>query len=398
MSGSIGGHYNIQRMSKSLGNKNILLIFDEVENITPGVSPSDHWRTGLDFVYFWQTLRSSFQKLPQIFSYLIVGTNPLCVEMEKIAGFDNPIFGQIPLDYIPRFDVPQTREMVRRLGRIIGLHFDEIIYGLLTEDFGGHPYLIRHVCSVINSICPGDRPIRVDKAVYNKAKRIFLREYGHFFEMILNVLKDYFKDEYEMLLYLSRGDIDTFNEFATMSPIFTNHLIGYGIIEENLGSYSFRVETIESYLKDKQKYKKLSLTQEEMRNEISQRRNSLENKLRQLIRMQLLAQLGMANARKAVIQLMGEPRATKNSGLAYADLFDGNKSGIFFSDLTKIITKHWDCFKYIFGSDKEDIKLKLNIINKLRIDAHAKDIKKDEFQMFRMSMEQMEQEISSFMG
>ena len=389
---------HIQRMSKSLGNKNILLIFDEIENITPGVSPSEHWRTGLDFVYFWQTLRSSFQKLPKVFSYLLVGTNPLCVEMEKVNGFDNPIFGQIPLDYIPRFDVPQTREMVRRLGRIMGLHFEEILYGMLTEDFGGHPYLIRHICSVVNSMCPGERPIKVSKATYNNAKRIFSREYGHFFEMILNVLKDTFEDEYEMLLLLSRGDTKTFNEFATMSPLFTNHLIGYGIIEENTDSHSFRIDTIESYLKEKQKYKKLSLTQEEMRSEVSLRRNSLENKLRQLTRMQLLAQLGMADARDAVIKIMGEPRASKNSGLSYGDLFDGNKSGIFFNDLIKIINKHWECFKNILGSDKDNIKLKLNIINKLRIDAHAQDIKKDEFQMFRMSMEQMEETITNFMS
>ena len=105
----------ISRMSRDLGEKNILLIFDEVENITPNVSPSDHWREGRDFVFFWQTLRSLFQKLQGVFSYLIVGTNPLCVEMARVAGSDNPIYGQIPLEYIPRFDVPQTREMVRRL-------------------------------------------------------------------------------------------------------------------------------------------------------------------------------------------------------------------------------------------------------------------------------------------
>ena len=53
--------------------------------------------------------------------------------------------------------------MVRKLGRIMGLRFDEIIYGKLTEDFGGHPFLIRHVCSVINRISPAERPVIVDK-------------------------------------------------------------------------------------------------------------------------------------------------------------------------------------------------------------------------------------------
>jgi hypothetical protein len=45
----------------SLGKKPALLIFDEIENISPSSASSDHWRTGNDFVYFWQTLRSVFQ-------------------------------------------------------------------------------------------------------------------------------------------------------------------------------------------------------------------------------------------------------------------------------------------------------------------------------------------------
>lgn len=141
---------DIINIYKIFEEKSIMIVFDEIENITFNVSPSEHWANGLDFVFFWQTLRSLFQKQNRVFSYLIVGTNPMCVEAPIIQGKDNPIFNQIPFQYMPRFDVPQTREMVRKLGRIMGLKFEEIIYGRLTEDFGGHPYLIRHVCSIIN--------------------------------------------------------------------------------------------------------------------------------------------------------------------------------------------------------------------------------------------------------
>jgi len=138
----------ICKIHKQLGNKNILIIFDEVENITFDISPSEHWAKESDFINFWQTLRSLFQKLNNVFAFLIIGTNPLCIETPSIRGIDNPIFNLVPFEYIPKFDVPQTREMVRKIGRIMGLHFDELIYGKLTEDFGGHPFLIRHVCSV----------------------------------------------------------------------------------------------------------------------------------------------------------------------------------------------------------------------------------------------------------
>jgi len=389
---------HITRMSNDLGQKNILLIFDEVENITPNVSPSDHWREGRDFVFFWQTLRSLFQKLEKVFSYLIVGTNPLCVEIARVANADNPIYGQIPLEYIPRFDVPQTREMVRRLGRIMGLRFDEILYGKLTEDFGGHPYLIRHLCSVINNLSPIDRPVKVDKATYEKAKKIFMRDYGHFLDMILNVLKDFFNDEYEMLLLIARGDNKAFKELSAMSPLFTNHLLGYGILEENEGNFYFRIESILDNLKSKEKFKSTEISQKEMWAEVSERRNDLEQKLRKLCRMQLKSHLGEMDTRSSVLDLMGEPRNRKNAGLSYADLFDANKSGMRFLDLCKITRKHWDCFKHILGPDKDDVLTKMELINNLRVDAHAKEITQDEFQMFRLCIKKLEKLVSEFLS
>ncbi len=387
----------LKKIHKEVGKTNILLIFDEIENITPTVSPSEHWKNGLDFVYFWQTLRSLFQKLSEVFSYLIVGTNPLCVELERINGADNPIFGQIPLEYITGFDVPQTREMIRRLGRIMGLQFDEIIFGKLTEDFGGHPYLMRHVCSVINKICSSERPVKVDKSIYEKAKKSFLNDYSHFLDMILNVMKEYFNDEYEMLTYLAIGDVKTFNDFAALSQLYTNHLIGYGILTFNNGNYCFKIESIKEHLEHKNKYKKLHLTQEEMKAEISERRNSIEPKLRLICRQQLKGHLGEADARTKVLDLLGEPRKSKNGSLSYSKLFDGNISGILFSDLEKFINKYWDCFKNILGPDKQDLQRNLECINKLRVDAHAKNITIEEMQFFRLCADKLEAVIDEYL-
>ena len=280
----------------------------------------------------------------------------------------------------------------------MGLRFDEILYGKLTEDFGGHPYLIRHVCSVINSLSPGERPVKIDKTMYEKAKRIFMRDYGHFLDMILNVLKDFFNDEYEMLLLLARGDSKTFKELSAMTPLLTNHLLGYGILEENEANFSFRIESILDHLKTKERFKSTEMSQKEMRTEVSERRNDLEQKLRKLCRMQLKSHLGQMDARSSVLELMGEPRNRKNAGLSYIDLFDANKSGMLFSDLCKIIRKHWDCFKHILGPDKDDVLAKMELINNLRVDAHAKEIEQDEFQMFRLCIKKLEGLVSEFLS
>lgn len=387
---------HLTRMQKELGSQNVLLIFDEIENITPTVSPTKHWRDNKDFVYFWQTLRSLFQKLPNVFSYLIVGTNPLCVELSRVEGVDNPIYGQIPLEYIPRFDVPDVREMVRRLGRIMGLQFQEVLYGKMTEDFGGHPYLIRHLCSVINKSIKGKRPVKVNKTHYEDAKKLFMRDYSHHIDMILDVLKNYFNDEFEMLMMLAIGDNDTFNEFASMSNIYTNHLLGYGIIEDNDRDFSFRVEAIKDFLFGRYKYKRIAMDHEEMLSEISERRNNLEPQLRRLCRMQLLVLYGEATARDYVIGILGTDGKRRCGSLSYSECFDARKSLLYFSDLVKIINKYWDAFKNIFGPDRGSIIGKLEIINKYRADAHAKPITKSEFQMFRLSIEEIENSIESF--
>ncbi len=317
------------------------------------------------------------------------------MELPTIGSSDNPLFAQVPLEYIPGFDVPQTREMVRRLGRIMGLKFDEVIYGKLTEDCGGHPYLMRHICSVIHKISNTERPVRVDKTRYAEALKIFLRDYSQFLEMILSVLREYFNDEFEMLKMLSRGDLETFREFAELSPLYTNHLLGYGVLQEVEQRFDFRIEIIHRHLQAKEKYKKLNMTTEEKRAEISERRNDMEQKLRKLCRMQLLAQLGEASARDSVLSTLAS-RAMRCSGFSYIDLFDGNKTRILFSDIPKLISKHWDCFSNVLGRNKERVTGDLLIVNELRVDAHAKEITDEEMAVFRVSADRLEGSISAF--
>ena len=385
------------QIHNKLHKKNILLIFDEIENVTFNVSPTEHWAKQLDFVYFWQTLRSLFQKLNNVFSYLIVGTNPICIETSSIQGKDNPIFNQLPFQYIPSFDVPQTREMVRKIGRIMGLKFDEIIYGKLTEDFGGHPFLIRHVCSVINNISPPTRPTIVDKSAYEKAKDIFYRDYSGYIEMILDILMKFYNDEYAMLEYLARGDLPTFLELSQISPLYTNHLLGYGIIQKNDDSYTFGIEAVHDYLIRKQKYKKLAQTPNEMLQEISERRNTLEPQIRQIVRLQLLATYGKSQAQEKITDIMGK-RKTQCLHFSYDDLFDPKKCKLLFDDLRKIIIKNWSCFQNIFGPDIKDFEAKMKAINKYRIDAHAKQLNADEMTYFRVCITAIENQVKDFLG
>ncbi|EOS02100.1 hypothetical protein C799_01216 [Bacteroides thetaiotaomicron dnLKV9] len=388
---------DLLKIHSKISSKSVLLIFDEVEHMSYGVSPTSHWRNDNDFILFWQTLRSVYQKHTNLFSYLIVGTNPKCVETPFINGIDNPIFSQIPYEYIPPFDVPQTREMVRKLGRIMGLKYDETIYSKLTEDFGGHPFIIRLVCSAINKLSPTERPVRIDKALYEKGKDLFTSEYGSYIEMVISVLKEYYNDEYEMLKMLAIDDVKTFNDFANLSNEYTNHLLGYNIIDKNLDVYTFKIDAIKKHLVSQNKYKKLELTDKEKIQEISDRRNEIEPKLRAIIRTTLFSKFGEIETKNKVLDVFGSPRKGKYYTYTLKDIFNPNKSEIYFEDLRKIIAKEWSSFEHIFGRDKESFNVNMNCINKYRVDSHAKNISDEEMLYFRANISKIESYIEQYL-
>lgn len=380
----------LRKLLKEQRATSILVIFDELENISPGVSPSHHWGKGDDFIFFWQTLRAIFQKTDSPLTYLLCGTNPVGVEQQTIKGFDNPIYAQVPSDYIPRFEVNETREMIRTLGRIMGLSFEEHLYGIINEDFGGHPYLIRHVCSLIHKLASKERPVEVTTKTYEKAKKQFQLQNGHFFEMVLGVLKSYFSEEYDLLRLLACEEEEEFEETSNENPMLLSHLIGYQIISKGSDGCYFRISSLKDYISGKERYKKKFLNEEEKRNEISERRNRIEIKLRRLIKNSLTMIYGKSETRSKVEKIIG----CKN--IEYKNLFNPKVNKIYFSSLIKIIRKEWDLFENHFGSNKAKYIRYLETINELRDDAHAKATTDDEFNVFRISAKSIEDVLEDY--
>ncbi|GAB6264497.1 AAA-like domain-containing protein [Photobacterium sp. R1] len=376
----------------------IFLIFDEIENISRNTAPANHWCNGKDFALFWQTLRSIFQRNANLISYLIVGTNPTCIELPKIDNIDNPIFNHFNPVYIPGFQVRDTREMVRKLGKRMGLKFEESVYSSLTDDFGGHPFLMRHVCSLISKgVKELERPVNIGRYSYKDAKNDFMLNHSNYLEMIIGVLKEYYPDEYEMLSMLANDDVSTFQEFADLHPSYTAHLLGYGLIRKDRLGFDFNIDSIKDYILNQSRYKKIGLTTEEMWSEISHRRNSAEVKLRKLVKFLLKANMGSAEAKTVILKIFGEPRKSRLAGLAYDELFDAAKSEIYFLDLGKIISKQWDVFKNSFDKTKQDTFKQLEFINASRADAHAKEISEEQFAYFRVCMSNLENDINEMM-
>lgn len=383
--------------------RNILLIFDEIENVTFGTSASTGWRDGTDFLLFWQAIRSAYQKLldKKVFTFLIAGTNPRCIEEPTIAQTDNPIFSLFSPQYIIPFDFIQTKEMVDRLGGYMGLSFMPDVVAQLVNDFGGHPLLIRQMCSFIHKSIEPSRPVIIDKYLYQEKKELFYSSDSGFIRyarMIMEVLETWYKEEYSLLIYLAVGNIQEFEDYAREVPEYVAHLLHYGIIAKGRDNkYHFRIEALQRVLSNDNKYQKINLEEEEKQKEISARRNAIEPKLRTIVRRQLKAFLGEAVAKEKVVRAIYKKDAHKHDNFPYADYFDPNKHTIYLKTVFELIESNYECFKNIFDTDLEIFKAKASLLNYYRKpDAHAASMSDSDFNTFRGAMQWLEEKVEEY--
>ncbi len=286
--------------------------------------------------------------------------------------------------------------MVTSIGKYMGLQFDEEIFTYLTEDYGGHPFLIRQVCSYLYRNAPHQRPFTISKFRYKSQKIELSRNVGNYINLILGVLKNWYPFEYELLKCLAVGNTDTFNEYANVLHDTIEHLEGYGIITQEHGNYYFKIKALEDYLKSiSQLDVKQSLERAGKWQEVTLRRNDLEINLRKIVQFVLVTHFGAAKAKDIFLEVIEERRRNKLSLLNFSEVFSSPSTEIYFDDLRKITIKHWDKFSNLFGNDKERFNIYMQYINKYRIDAHAKEIDEDDFATLRTFFSWFERHISN---
>lgn len=382
---------DITRIYESRKRIPTLFIFDEIERITPGTASSEHWQQDRDFIYFWQNLRGFYQRFPGVYTYMLVGTNPSAVEKSTLTDHDNPLFASVPSQYMPNFTAPQVAEMVTQLGRYMGLIFDDAIAHRLTEDFGGHPFLIRQACSLIHKYATGSRPVKVDRPMYEKVKNDYVAESGEYLDMIVDVLRRSYPDEYEMLTFLATGQIKNFAEFHNDDPMLTRHLKGYGLIQSSDHGVVFNIESLRQHLERAHRFERTNLTDEQKHLELVERRNGIERKLRDVLGKALKILYGQ-KARDHVLAALPEGRREAMKGLPYDDLLSTDKSPLFLLELKSLVGREWEALKNVFAADKSRVEIMLDDINRYgRADSHAKGISDDDFTQVRLHMTRLEE-------
>ena len=389
---------DIKLLYKNLGSKRILLIFDEIEQISFGTSPSGHWSKESDALYFWQTLRAVSQTDNRLISFVITGVNPKCIEDSKINGQPNPIFNGLTPQYISLFDYSDIRDMISEIGSHLGLQFEEEIFAKLVDDYGGHPFLTRQVCSKINkSILARKevRPVIISKYSYEKQAAEYQAEMEAIFEQILGVLEDFYPQEYNLLKILALDGSQNFKKNLKFGDGSISHLLGYCLIKKVQDDYFIRIRTIAEYLKSKHKYEAQLNNNAQKRAQITIRRGNIEEKLRGIIQIQLTLKFGK-KAKERLIDILRSTTLdkTQESKLQRLDFKEAMQE-LYFSQLKIIMLKDWNSYQALF-SDRVKFEQFFDIINTFRADAHAKALAEDDeallnyaFRFFEKALEEV---------
>lgn len=361
--------------------KRILLIFDEIESITFDLSASENWANNVDYIYFWQTIRSIYQQNNNLFSFVISGVNPKPLETARILNkHDNPIYRFITPNYLGFFKVDTVEYMINYIGQYMGIKFEKEVATYLTDYFGGHPFLIRQFCSQLHKHLDDKnkpRPLVISKNFYTTNIKQLSTNLIDYIDLIIQVLVDRYPEEYELLEHLANGEETTFHEFAKNSREWIQHLVGYGLIIEDENRFFFRINMVKDLIKSKTSKRKMPTSLEAKWEFISRDRNSFESELRKIVKLLLKTTLGAKNAREQIINSMSKAnQKSKALMLSYDDIFEKE---LYFSDLKRTIESNWTIFEKIFKSDQQKFSIFMDLANKNRVDAHANEISEDEF-------------------
>ena len=100
-----------------------------------------------------------------------------------------------------------------------------------------------------------------------------------------------------------------------------------------------------------------------------------------------------------VLKKYDKNKKSKYSKLSYKELFNANKSEIYFKDLHDLIRNNWDIgFRNIFDDNLENFNSRMNILNSIgRSDAHKKNVSDYDMQIFRGAMTWLEEKVKEYL-
>ena len=199
-----------------------------------------------------------------------------------------------------------------------------------------------------------------------------------------------------MLSFLATGQRKQFDDFAAHDAHLTRHLTGYGLVYQSEHGCTFNIESLRQHLENKHRFDRENLTGDQKLAELSERRNALEQKLRNLLGKALRLAHG-PKTRDHIVAALPESRRDGLKDLSHSSLLSVDSSPLFFLDLVALVGREWEYIQHVFNSEKAVVLGMLNDINRFgRPDAHAKAISDEDFRQVRIHLSRLEKALSDW--
>jgi hypothetical protein len=383
---SASGHFkaDVLSLAQKLPGRRAMLLLDEIEHITFDISPAPHWKE--DFLPFWQTIRSVHQDTQGALGFVVAGVNPHIIEADRVGSYDNPLFSTTKPFYLGPFDLPTTRDMVRRISRYMGLKCQEGIYQRLFEEYGGHPFIVRQACSELAKRIP-NRPGEMSTGLFDQHRAAIALMLERNVRQILNVLAIWYPEEYEMVRMLAHEERVSFREFAEASAEFTQHVEGYGLVHDARSDPKLSIGLVRTHLarQPKKAAEASPADSEAVLAEISRRRNRIEMAMRDMLRQGLHFAEGK-KAMEAALRCLPSERRAVLAQYSYRDVW----RELYFSELASIAGGNFGSLQKRLACLKDDMMLWMDQINRCRADAHARKLSSDDLAFLRVCFRRLE--------
>jgi len=380
-------------------DKPLILIFDEVDYITPGSPTTSVWRT--EFNVYWRNLRSVYQEAARrgrTMSLLVGGVSTYWFTQESIDGIENAALSFIPEEYLSPMPEGATIAMLKRLGRVSGLQFDDSAAELIARATGNMPYWARKCASYIQRQVPvPERPCVITAARIDPLVEAFVGEEGSAIAEV--ALRNLFRVHPGLREATAKCHA---NEAASVSEQLRRILRRYGVLSPSdglSGAMIARAFAALSHESTSEVAPAVSVVDDssklgfgEWAEELAalgKRRNLLERRLREIVlnflRFDSLTGGKQVDLRNRVTAIVS---SKKNESLRHLTA-EESMNRLLWTDLAQLISREWPLFERLFG-DRERFQRACEVINE-RFDAHAKAADAADFALYRRALSQVEE-------
>lgn len=381
----------------------LLIVFDEVDYITPDSPTSPHWQS--EFNDFWREFRALVQEskrhdLP--LSVLVSGVSSRSFRTAEIDGTENSVLHFVPEDYLSPFADEAADAMINALAKRCGLTLSKEARGVLAQTSAYLPYWMRMAGSFVHRHVEVEgRPTEVDVRLATQLCLEFAETEGaEISRVALQNLRRVDRPMFDLLVRVSEGE--------AVDVRGARPLVRYGLVRQRGGTIfvdSIMIKRGLELLQSQAAHpgvdeagevtasrRPLELDEGEWAEElasISRRRNILERKAREFVRVVLKLSLSTNKDWVAAVNgALPSRRRDECAGLAP----DALMSNLYWIELSAIIGREWTHFERFF-QDKKRLQNAFLLLNE-RPDAHAKDIDLADVALQRRELTWLEERIA----